>query len=68
MTELRDLTDDELAEELRQAQLAHDTAVAASADSDSAQARISAVEREMHLRNGVGVLVRKYQQRNPFQK
>ncbi len=68
MTELRDLTDGELAEELRKAQLARDTAIAASVDSDSAQARISAVEREMHLRHGMGVLVKKYQQRGPFQK
>ncbi len=68
MTELRDLTDDELSEELRKAQLARDTAIAASPDGDSAQARISAIEREMHLRHGMGVLVKKYQPRSPFQK
>ena len=63
MTSLKDLTDDQLIDEYHQAKLAH--ATAAVGEKDDAFARMNAIEREMHLRHGMGVLVKRYQQRFP---
>ena len=65
---LRDLTEEQLLEELRKANLVRSTEGTALTGSDSAQVQISAIERELQLRQDMGSLVKRYQQRHPAEK